>query len=599
MYDYEDRSSLWLILPLAFIVFLVPLVVRMKLIQLTGVYFDFWSGEKQHYDFYSYYKMVWFIVGASFAFIAMVIKLYNQNSLEMKKTFLYIPAGIYALFIMLSSVLSKYNYVAFHGFVDRYEGAFVLLGYILVFFITINLVDEERDIKFILGALFTSAAIIATIGLFQYFNLDLFKSSFGKSLMIPSKYKDIASKLAFNLGNNSIYSTLYHYDYVGSYMAMLVPLSICILISAKKNFYKVLAGIFSLLLIINWIACRSRAGLLGGVAAFVVIAIIMRKNILKRWKAILITLIPVVILIFAINIATHNLIGKRISTLLTELNNLNGSQAQEKVNLDGIKDLKLNSQNIKIITDTEGLSISMVGDNIAFKDNENKDININMDQKTGQVTINDPRYKQYKVLYGNYNKMPVLQIQRKNLTLTIGIQKDGFKLLNSKGNLVDLTPVKTFGFEGKENFASSRGYIWSRSLPLLKNTIFAGYGPDTFAIYFPQHDVFGKLKAYGTTTITVDKPHDLYLNTALSTGVISLIAMLALFIGYIVMSFKTYFNVSEYNFYHYAGIGILAAVCGYLVAGIFNDSVISVAPVFWILLGVGISINLKLRETAK
>jgi len=41
-----------------------------------------------------------------------------------------------------------------------------------------------------------------------------------------------------------------------------------------------------------------------------------------------------------------------------------------------------------------------------------------------------------------------------------------------------------------------RGYIWSRSLPLLRNTILVGYGPDTFAMNFPQHDIAGKVKAY-------------------------------------------------------------------------------------------------------
>ena len=44
------------------------------------------------------------------------------------------------------------------------------------------------------------------------------------------------------------------------------------------------------------------------------------------------------------------------------------------------------------------------------------------------------------------------------------------------------------------------------------------------------------------------------------------------------------------------GVAILAAVLGYAVAGLFNDSVVSVAPVFWVLLGIGISINLRLSK---
>ncbi|MBN2826871.1 MAG: hypothetical protein JXQ26_02720 [Tissierellales bacterium] len=41
----------------------------------------------------------------------------------------------------------------------------------------------------------------------------------------------------------------------------------------------------------------------------------------------------------------------------------------------------------------------------------------------------------------------------------------------------------------------------------------------------------------------------------------------------------------------YMGIGIFLGVTGYLVAGFFNDQIISVAPLFYILLGAGLSIN--------
>ena len=42
-------------------------------------------------------------------------------------------------------------------------------------------------------------------------------------------------------------------------------------------------------------------------------------------------------------------------------------------------------------------------------------------------------------------------------------------------------------------------------------------------------------------------------------------------------------------------LGIFVAIIGYLVAGIFNDSAVSVAPIFWLLLGTGINL-LKRNE---
>jgi hypothetical protein len=46
----------------------------------------------------------------------------------------------------------------------------------------------------------------------------------------------------------------------------------------------------------------------------------------------------------------------------------------------------------------------------------------------------------------------------------------------------------------------------------------------------------------------------------------------------------------------YLGGAAFIGVIGYLAAGFFNDSIVSVAPLFWILLGIGISINIKLSS---
>ena len=39
------------------------------------------------------------------------------------------------------------------------------------------------------------------------------------------------------------------------------------------------------------------------------------------------------------------------------------------------------------------------------------------------------------------------------------------------------------------------------------------------------------------------------------------------------------------------GAAVMLGIIGYLAAGLFNDSVVHVAPVFWILLGTGVALN--------
>jgi len=160
--------------------------------------------------------------------------------------------------------------------------------------------------------------------------------------------------------------------------------------------------------------------------------------------------------------------------------------------------------------------------------------------------------------------------------------------------------AEAIGFEGKERIGSARGYIWSRTIPLLRKCFITGYGPDTFAFVFPQNDYLAKYYAhFENFNITMDKPHNLYLQIFFSSGLIALIAFLAICVFYLVDCFRLYALKKTYRSEQCFGISVMLAVVGYLAAGVFNDSVVSVAPVFWILLGTGAALNTINRRMDK
>ena len=165
-------------------------------------------------------------------------------------------------------------------------------------------------------------------------------------------------------------------------------------------------------------------------------------------------------------------------------------------------------------------------------------------------------------------------------------------LVNQAGRVCKIEEVESFGFKGWEHFANCRGYVWSRSIPLLKKTLLIGFGPDNFVVKFPNHDYLGKLRFLPQgIKLLFDKPHNLYLQIALNTGVLSLLAVLILVGVYLYDSAILYRQHPPYGFAPTAGLGIAMAVVAYMVAGIFNDSMVGVAPVFWSLLGLGIAAN--------
>ena len=130
------------------------------------------------------------------------------------------------------------------------------------------------------------------------------------------------------------------------------------------------------------------------------------------------------------------------------------------------------------------------------------------------------------------------------------------------------------------------------------DSICIGKGPDTFFAEFPQGDLLGKLYAYDTTQMIVDKPHNLYLQIGINEGGIALLAFLVMMIAYVVDSFRLYALRKEYTAQQSIGAAVSLAVIGYLGAGFFNDSIVSVAPIFWALFGVGVAINQLNRRQA-
>ena len=145
------------------------------------------------------------------------------------------------------------------------------------------------------------------------------------------------------------------------------------------------------------------------------------------------------------------------------------------------------------------------------------------------------------------------------------------------------------------SFANQRGYIWARTLPLLKKYFFLGSGPDTFIIAFPNDDMVGMFNSAHYNQI-VTKPHCMYLQIAVQTGIPSLIALLIFFGWYLIASLRLYWRNPLNDYMSYLGVGIFTAVLGYLVLALTNDSCVTVSPIFYSLIGIGLGVNWYVKE---
>lgn len=149
-----------------------------------------------------------------------------------------------------------------------------------------------------------------------------------------------------------------------------------------------------------------------------------------------------------------------------------------------------------------------------------------------------------------------------------------------------------FNMSGKShNFSlgsSGRTWVWSETFKIIEaKDLFLGKGPGVFALEFPQADTPAKLANGWPVKTVVDRPHNFYLQTLYGSGFFALGSVLFLFAAFLM---KHRNNLCS------------ASVISYLVNVFFTDSSTSIAPLFWIIFGVGVGLiheNEKSRTRTK
>lgn len=603
--SFHKEKRINFFFPIALILTIVPLIVRFKTISVGQETIDMF-GSKATTDLFSQNK---FIALSFFCSILVILSIIFFKRIFTKKdkmiNFTLILVGIFLALSLISTLLSQYKDIALWGVYDRAEGFITIACYIILFIYSIFAFKGQKDFKSIAVPILILVFINGFLGIFQYLGQDLMKTSLG------AIFANVDPKsLSFLYDTGRIYGTLYHYNYVGSFAAIVLPIIIGYILVEDDVFLKLvsmLALAFGIWLLFG---STSRAGLIGVTSSIIFAVIIFRKRLFKNVKTLVITVVSVLVLSIILNFATGGKIFNRIPTLVSDAFSIfsNNSDFDYKADLP-VKDVEHVYGKIKVTIQDEILNISYEDNNYVLR-NENGDIinyakGVDTKTKAKTLTTNDPKFSHISFRYGPYiNKNRddglLLNIDG-NPSFMFNLKDDNsIHMINGNSRQdIDIVYPETFGFKGKEKLGSSRGYIWSRSIPMIKDNLLIGKGPDTFVFYFPQDDLIGKLYAYGSSTQTVDKPHNLYLQIALNNGLIALLAFLAIIVMYIIDSLKLYNTKTIFTETSTMGCSIFLSIIGYLFAGIFNDSVISVAPIFWVLLGVGIATNYINKKSIK
>ena len=487
--------------------------------------------------------------------------------------------------------------MALNGFPDRYEGLFVLLSYIVIALASFAVFTTPGRVELAAKCFAVSAIGVGTIGLLQYAGVDPLRAAWGQRLIVPAAHDPTSLQLQFPAEARTIYSTLFHYNYVGSYTALVLPFLVALVLAgATSRSTRRLAGVATVVIGLVWLLSGSRAGLTGGVLAFAVLAIGLRSHVHVRWAVVAALAGALVLTLVAADIAAGGRIRVRAASMASDLRAL-FSRTEGSVPPLPIEIVRIDPTAIHLKTPNGALLVRHEASNLSIFDGERlQPLKIATPPRSNHIRIDDERFSHFVCTLGRISGQPAFVIRQDEYVLNFLLLDSGIRLALKTGRPLSYERVETFGFQGREALGSARGYIWSRSLPLLRHTLLTGFGPDTFAMVFPQQDLTGKFRVYGTTDMLVDKVHNGFLQTALGTGVLSALLLAAFFAWYVVTSARIYFRscaTDAGRVFVVFGLACLAGVLGYLGAGLFNDSIVGVAPLAWAMVGLGLRMNVE------
>ena len=250
--EHTVKQSNKVLLPIIIMMGFIPLIVHMYVYNCNLSQFEWFSANADRQsDFFFAWKMIAIV---AVAIVMIGILLYQALKKNMKMEFRlensFYFLFLYAMFVGMSALFSGYKYWVVRGTFELFESVWVVFAYILLCYYTYQFVQNERQVKFILGAAGIGMTIVTLIGVFQYFKLDFFKTDFGKHLILNPSWWSNLEALNFNMLEGTSYTTLYNPNFLSFYFGMLVPLLVCLFVASRKIWQKLLLAVAEILCLI-------------------------------------------------------------------------------------------------------------------------------------------------------------------------------------------------------------------------------------------------------------------------------------------------------------------------------------------------------------
>jgi O-antigen ligase len=198
--------------------------------------------------------------------LALLVRWLAQGAVSWRGSPLDWPLIAFIASASLATLFAVNRNVALFGTYDRWEGLLTIIMYAFLFWLTLQLLSGEEDARGLTWSLLLSGYLIGAAAILQ--------SGFG---LLGGGY--------FHEGANGPIRadvTLANPDFLGIFLAMLIPVSIAKLVSRRPALTRVLAGNLVIILTLGLMLTFTRAAWIGAVVGVIIVLSLRRGRLRVR-----------------------------------------------------------------------------------------------------------------------------------------------------------------------------------------------------------------------------------------------------------------------------------------------------------------------------
>lgn len=483
---------------------------------------------------------------------------------------MFICLAGYLLLGLLSTIFSDYTMESWIGSYTLYEGYVALFSYGVVFAAAWYWMDRKWIIQFLQICLSILGIVLVILAILEmndicYYNFALIQAISGINGTVSS-----TGDAVLTFGNA---------DYLGLYCALLLPVQVGSLRKEDPTGITVLKLVGAVSYAVTlWLTHVSNTIVFGyGVTIALLVVWLLHSHV----QQVIRIAVPCLTVLAIICGGAGFLISRDGDTFTEKLEHaVTGAD----------------------LTDTyQLLSIDMDGDSYTFS-NETTDLTVTV---TGETLSSDtitftcngetvtPTYTDGTFTFSE-EALSVCSatISDNSLLWNLGYTKEvetiwsgtSWTIVGLGGTELDEIPgVSDSEFlQTKYTYLNGRIFIWTNALSVLSDCIVLGHGTATAIYYLDQTDLPALLNIFGKYVV-FNKPHSWYLQMGMDTGVISAVLVIAMLGIFFVSGAKQTFGKSRpWSLWR---TGLWFGILAYALGGIFSDSLIYHAPMFWFIFG--------------